>query len=250
MKRLITALTFALLSVQIWAKETVTISTSQWSPYITSVSPQYGSMSTIINEAFANVGIKVEYVFLPWARAYEGAKSGEVDATSYWYKDEKHERDFLYSDPLTTDEVVFFRLKKKAGKTWRQLDDFNGFRIGLTRGFTYTKAMWDYAEKHKGDVYIVGSDKQNFQMLMLGREDIVPAQKIVGQHILETLISSKHPDIVEMLSPPLSVRTGHLLFPKASKHSEDLIRQFNKGLAELKRSGRLKTLQQDLVVEE
>ena len=117
MKRLITALTFALLSVQIWAKETVTISTSQWSPYITSVSPQYGSMSTIINEAFANVGIKVEYVFLPWARAYEGAKSGEVDATSYWYKDEKHERDFLYSDPLTTDEVVFFRLKKKAGKT-------------------------------------------------------------------------------------------------------------------------------------
>ncbi len=117
MKRLITALTYTLLSVQIWAKETITISTSQWSPYITSVSPQYGSMSTIINEAFANVGIKVEYVFLPWARAYEGAKSGEVDATSYWYKDEKHERDFLYSDPLTTDEVVFFRLKKKAGKT-------------------------------------------------------------------------------------------------------------------------------------
>ncbi len=110
--------------------------------------------------------------------------------------------------------------------------------------------MWDYAEKHKGDVYIVGSDKQSFQMLMLGRVDIVPAQKIVGQHILETLTSSKHPDIVEMLSPPLSVRTGHLLFPKASKHSEHLIRQFNKGLAELKRSGRLKTLQQELVVEE
>ena len=250
MKHLIIALTGALLSLQVCAKETVTISTSQWSPYITSVSPQYGSMSTIINEAFNHVGIEVEYVFLPWARAYEGARTGEVDATSYWYKDEKHEQDFLYSDPLTTDEMVFFRLKNNTKPNWRQLRDFDDLSIGLTRGYTYTQAMWGYAEKNKNNVYIVGSDRQNLKMLMLGRVDIIPMQKDVGLHLIHSMFSQHQAQKVEILSPPLSVRTGHLLFPKANKNSQKLMLLFNQGLAKLRGSGRLEVLQDELIYED
>lgn len=250
MKHLIIVLTSALFSLQICAKEVVTISTSQWSPYITSISPQYGSMSTIINEAFAEMDIEVNYVFLPWARAYEGAKAGEVDATSYWYKDEKHDKYFLYSEPLTTDETVFFRIKNGKKTTWHTLSEFDDLRIGLTRGFTYTRSMWDYAEEHKNDVYIVGSDRQNLKMLMLGRVDIIPMQKEVGLHLLNSLFSQPLDQKVEILTPPLSIRTGHLLFPKANKKSKRLIQSFNKGLKLLKQSGRLQSLQQELVVEE
>lgn len=231
-----------------WAKQTIKISTSEWPPYISKDSPNYGYISQTIEEAFALVDIDVEFVFMPWARAYQEAKVGHVSATSYWYKDHKHAEYFYFSEPLSSEKVVFFRLKSEKPSTWQSLSDFDGLAIGLTRSFTYTKELWQYAENNSDSISIVTTDEQNFKKLLLGRIDITPAQEIVGWSHLQSLFAKVQINRVEMMQPPLTIQTGHLLFPKVNKNSKELLKQFNEGLSILTKNGRLEELKEQLIL--
>ncbi|WP_448566426.1 substrate-binding periplasmic protein [Thalassotalea ganghwensis] len=237
-------------SLSINAKEKITITTSNWPPYVSKTAPKFGYISQIIIEAFYHENIDVEFLFMPWSRAYEEAKHGNVDATSYWYKDDMHTEDFYLSQAISTEKVVFFRLKSEKPLIWKSLTDFNGLRMGLTRSYTYTSALWEYAEKNNERVSIVSTDKQNLKMLLLDRIDITPAQEIVGWHILQNIFAKEQINRVEVMYPPLSVKTGHLLFPKAKKDSKRLMQHFNRGLAKLALTGRLDELQEDLILGE
>lgn len=230
------------------ANQIIKISTSEWPPYISKSAPNYGYVSQIIEEAFAQVNIDVKFVFYPWARSYEEAKFGNADATSYWYKDPKHMQDFYLSDPLSKENVVFFRLKSEKPIIWKSLSDFDDLTIGLTRSYTYTPELWQYAEDNSERMSIVTSDMQNFKMLLLGRIDVTPAQETVGWHHLQNLFAKEQINRVEVMQPSLSMRTGHLLFPKAQKNSKQLVKQFNKGLSILAKNGRLEELQEELIL--
>ncbi len=230
------------------AKQTIKISTSEWPPYISKKLPNHGYISQVIEEAFAQVNIDVEFVFLPWARAYEDAKVGNYSATSYWYKDQKHARYFYFSEPLSKEKVVFFRLKSEKPLTWQSLSDFDDLTFGLTRSYTYTKALWQYAENNPERMSIVTSDEQSFKMLLLERVDLVPAQEIVGWHYLNSLFAKEQVNRVEVMQPPLNIFTGHLLFPKTNQNSMELVKQFNKGLEILAKNGRLEELQERLIL--
>ena len=239
-----------LYSSTLFATQTVTISTSDWPPYVSQKLPNYGYISQIIIEAFKQENIEVNFIFVPWARAYEEAKHGNVDATSYWYKDDKHNNDFYLSRPLSTEKVVFFRLKSDKPITWRTLSSFDDLTIGLTRSYTYTQALWEYAEKHQDRISIVNTDKQNLKMLLLERIDVTPVQELVGWHHLQTMFGKEQINRVEVMFPPLSVRTGHLLFPRHKKGSKALIEKFNRGLTKMAITGRLEELQEALILGE
>ncbi|WP_462158886.1 substrate-binding periplasmic protein [Pseudoalteromonas sp. GB56] len=243
MKNWVVLLACLFFSVCSHAQQTIKISTSDWPPYIDRNLESKGFVSQIIKEAFAQVDVKVEFVFLPWARAYDETKRGNFVATSYWYKDKSHSKHFIYSDAITHEKLVFFHFNSLLPNTWNALEDFNKQVIGLTRGYTYTKSIWQYAQRHPDNTYVVGSDEQNFQMMLLGRVDIVPAQEIVGWQYVHTLFPPQDIARVRVMSPAIDTPTGHLLFPKVNKDSKKIRSLFNKGLAKLKESGRLAELQ-------
>jgi polar amino acid transport system substrate-binding protein len=236
-----------LFTSELWASQTIKISTSEWPPYISQKAPNHGYISQVITEAFQHVNIKVEFVFTPWARAYEEAKHGNVDATSTWYKDKKHASYFHFSAPLSEEKLVFFRLKSEEPATWKSFSDFDDLNIALTRSYTYTPELWHYAKNNNDRISIVTQDKQSFKMLLLGRVDLVPAQEIVGWHHLHTLFAKEQVNRVEVLRPSLKIHTAHVLFPKVNENSEQLLEQFNKGLAILIKNGRLNQLKEALI---
>lgn len=238
---------YSLLISQAWASSTIIISTSDWPPFISKNAPQQGYISQVITEAFAKSDIKVKFVYVPWARAYEKAKVGDFDATSYWYDDPKHKEHFYLSEPLTSEKTMFFRLKSDSPTTWQSLEEFKSVSMSITRGYTYTDSLWQYARANKNSVSIVGSDVQNFKMLLLGRIDVTPVQEIVGWHLLHTLFAQEQVDRIEVMQPPLLVTTGHLFFPKAKPNSVELREKFDKGLSILEANGRLYELKEKLV---
>jgi len=46
----------------------ITLANGEWAPYMSKNLKQAGYMSHIVTEAFAEEGITVKYVFLPWKR--------------------------------------------------------------------------------------------------------------------------------------------------------------------------------------
>ena len=75
------------------AQDTVVISTGEWAPFTSESMDNNGVGLHIISAAFAQVGLEVEYQFLPWTRAMEDAEQSKVDFSGIWfYNDERAQK--------------------------------------------------------------------------------------------------------------------------------------------------------------
>ncbi|MFO7817628.1 MAG: hypothetical protein R6V39_08120, partial [Desulfovibrionales bacterium] len=80
-----------------------------------------------------------------------------------------------------------------------------------------------------------------------GRIDIFPSAEIMGYKTLRDNFSAEVVDSITSSSKPLHTSTGHLLFPKSRDDAQKLLADFNKGLKQLKDSGRYDELLDDVL---
>lgn len=223
--------------------ETVLISTAEYPPGYSEYSPYYGYAMHVVIESFSLVGVKVNPDFVSWKRAYEDAKEGKrYDATCCWFLSKDRTDNFHISEPVTVEGFSFFHLKSYKFN-WNNLNDLAGINIGASRGYTLGDDFYA-AEKHGNlKVQWVKEAKQSLGKLLLGRVDIVPLDSIVGYELLRNSFSPQEIALVTHHSKPLRRSTTHLLFPKTKeKNSKRLQELFNKGLKELKKSGKHKII--------
>ena len=221
------------------------ISTGEFSPWTDSQSEHSGFTNRVIREALNRQGYSVEFRYWPWKRALEIARSGKVDATSFWYISAENKRDFLYSQAISEHKEVFFYLKQNNIPNWEKLEDLKELRIGATRGFTYTEAFWRLHKAGVLDVEEVDNDELNFKKLLRGRIHIFPAEEHVGWVELRHQIE-KPETLVATLTKPLANQLGHLLFPKVNEKSDVLVKAFNNGLQSMKDDGTFKKFKEEL----
>lgn len=231
-----------------YAGETIRITTGEFAPWTSASLRHSGFTSHVISEAFKLEGYEVEFTFYPWKRAYESAKDGRnFQATSYWYPSEDRAKDFIYSDPIQTDATVFFHLEGNPPPEWKTLADLKGLRIGATSGFTYTAEFWELGRSGQLDIQEANSDELNFRKLLRGRIDLFPSDPLVGQKILLEAFGKRAASQVTYDPKPMVAPTGHLLFSRKAANAEKLAADFNRGLAELRESGRYALLQAELI---
>ena len=249
MKRIALLILFMLAGVQsVVGGEVIHITTGEYPPWTSEKLKHGGFTNHIVIEAFALEGYTVEFTFYPWKRAYAAAKKGEkFQATSYWYPSERRIKDFIYSEPLQEDAIVFFHLKNNPLADWNTLDDLRGKTIAANEGFTYTDEFWAASEAGVLDVEVAISDEINFRKLLKGRVDLYPSDPLVAQRVLLEKFGLEAREAVTYHPKPLTAATGHLLFSKKSKNVEELVAAFNRGLATLKSSGRYALFQAEWV---
>ncbi|MDX1453338.1 MAG: transporter substrate-binding domain-containing protein [Oleiphilaceae bacterium] len=229
------------------SQEAITISTGDYPPFVSKDLKHNGYVSHVISEAFARKNVHVEFKYMPWKRAYEEAKQGDYDATSFWYDSEERRQHFYYSDPVNHEKTVFFYRKANPLKDWSSLSDLKNYKIGATNGYTYTEEFWAMAESKELMVYPKPHDLTNMKKLVGGRIDLFPAGIVLGSTLLYENFDPAIVHTVDYHSKPLTEATGYLLFPKASKNSERLLKLFNAGLKQLEESGRLEKMYDDLI---
>ena len=230
------------------AGDTIRITTGEFAPWSSETLKHKGFTNHVISEAFKLQSYEVEFVFYPWKRAYDSAKSGEkFQATSYWYPSDDRAKDFHYSDALQEDAIVFFHLKSNPLSDWATLDDLKGKRIGATAGYTYTAEFWDAATSKRLDIHEASSDELNFRKLLKGRIDLFPSDPLVGQKLLQEVFGADVAATVTYHSKPMVAPTGHLLFSRQLPNGEELVAIFNRGLAKLRDGGQYAQFQADLI---
>ena len=227
----------SLIVVPTSAEEIITISTLEYPPWTGENLKFNGFVNHVITEAFQQEGYAVKYTYLPWKRAVTETTNGQYAALSYVYQNKDWEIDFYLSHSISVEKIVFFHLKSKPMKDLETLNDLKNYRIGVTRGYTYTKEFWKAAELKQLNVDVTDTDIQNFKKLLNGRIDIFPSGLMNGKFILQTHFEVNTSELISFNPNPLSKTTGHLAFPKSRNDSEKLQRIFNQGLDTLKKEG-------------
>lgn len=223
---------FTLFVFSVCGQQSVTLSNGEWPPYLSENLPEYGFASYIVSEAFATQGVEVNYVFRPWNRAYAEAENGTVDGTLIWTRTAEREPIFHISDTIIRGETVFFHLSN-YNFDWNVFADLTNYRIGGTLGYQYS--FQDYPGVN---IDRAPDDVTNFRKLLSQRIDVYESDKYAGFAILNENFSQA--EVARIVTHPLptSVAEYTVLFTRANSNGQRMNEIFNRGLAELKRSGR------------
>ncbi|MCL6416558.1 ABC transporter substrate-binding protein [Aestuariirhabdus sp. Z084] len=232
------------------AEERVRLAVGEWPPYVSQTLPHYGFASHLTTEAFAAVGVTVQYDFFPWKRAFEYARRGQGltvgvwHGTLPWVYSEARADDFLYSDIVVTDDEVLFHLKSEPLQ-WKTLEDLQGKIIGGTLYTIYP--LLDAAER-MGIVQMerLGDYDVLFNRLLMKRIDAIPQVKRVADFYFKQSLSPEQRDKVTYSPTLVQRREYYLMLSKSIGSNQQLLERFNEGLRRLKKSGRYDELLQQL----
>ena len=213
--------------------ETIRIATGEYPPLLSESLPENGPGLALIRNAFSRKGIDVEFGFFPWSRAYIMVDSGEWDASATWYKRPDREENNYFSDPLYVSEFALF-YRGEQQPNWTVLADLSAFKIGATRGYSYSEEFWQLHETEALDVDIAESDLQNLKRVTLGRVDLVLANRTVGQYLLEKHFSEEVSSSVKQSTQALMAAPVYVIFSKSKASNIRLLSLFNEGLREIK----------------
>jgi len=226
-------------------KGTVSISIGEWPPYTSSHQKHNGVIAHIIQDVFSEMGLKVQFQTMPWARAYEEAASGRFDGTGVWMHKQEREKDFIYSDPILEERFVFFHLKDDPFD-WKALEDLKGSMMGGVRASSYGPEMDAAIESGLLTMTRVTRFHQNYSRLLLRRVRLVPMEVNVGYSMIREHIALENQNLITHHPKAFLENFSYVLFPKKSKESKNLVLKFNKQLKIFRKSGRYDQYMADL----
>jgi polar amino acid transport system substrate-binding protein len=222
------------------ARDSVSVTTGEWPPFISEALPGKGPVLQAVTEAFAIRGVKADVAFNPWNRSLVLAKEGRADTTAVWGPAESREADFLFSDAVLESPLSFFHLKG-SDFDWEDYADLRGLRVGVTLGNKYTAAFHEAEEAGVFQTFKSSSEKLGLRALFAGRLDVYVVNRDAGYRIARANHSERFDQLTHH-AKPLRVSTYHLLVSRKLKDAQMLVDTFNEGLRELKANGRIDAL--------
>lgn len=219
------------------ARDTIRITSFTWQPMFSENGPHHGFVPHIVAEAFALVGVEVEYGFFPWQESFDLAKDGEWDGSAAWWDRPDRHKDFLFSDPVAPTQVVFFHSKSSA-LDWRTYEDLKGLTVGATEGYDYGKQFNEAKEAGIIKVEITPDDETNLKKLLEGQIDVFPGDLMVTYAQIRDTFTPEEAE--QFTHSPKSVfeEPLFLILSRKVPDNEQMLKRFNEGLAMLKKSGR------------
>ena len=232
------SLLFALLLPLAAAADEIRLTNGEWGPYLGQNLPHHGVASRIVEEAFALEGVQVKWEFYPWARALRSAERGKSDGSAVWRRSPEKEQNFFISDPVVDTSYYLFH-RKDYPLDWQQISDLQGKRIGGAIDYNYGP-VFQQAEK-SGLVHMqrLSHEELALRMLLAGRLDVLPMDKVVAFDLLHSKFSSAERRQLTFHPLPLNSDTLHLLLSKKVPGNAERLAQFNRGLKILQDSGKV-----------
>ncbi len=219
------------------AQDTVRLTTGKWQPFTSKSAPDYGFASHIVTEAFALVGVEVEYGFFPWKRAMKLARDGKWDGSIVWYDTEERRADFFYSDAIAPATNSFFHLKSYQFD-WGLFEDLEDLRIGGTSEYSYGTAFDAAEQAGIFRTHRAISDEVGLTNLLKGRIDVFPGELVVTYEQIRDTFSKEDAALFTHHPKHISKTPLYLLLSKEVPENDEMRDRFNEGLKRLKESGK------------
>jgi len=248
MKRLLIILFLSLILVSIaHAKnKQIKLATLDWEPYVSQKLENYGFTSEIIQKSFEKMGYTVSFMFYPWARGMVMTERGKVHGIYPAYYSDERNKKFIISDAYGSGELGFYKrrgsnisfIANPVEEPEKVLKSLKKYRIGIVRGYAYTKEF-DAADYLTKD--IVANDATNLKKLFRGRIHLVFIDKFVARYIMHR----KYPhymDELEFMYPAMEEKKLYICFSRKIPGINTIVKDFNAGLKQLSASGELEKI--------
>ncbi|WP_167494662.1 MULTISPECIES: ABC transporter substrate-binding protein [Vibrio] len=219
--------------------QTLKIGVGEWPPYISESIEKNGFLTDLIVDILAEAGYDSEVMFFPWKRAYSNGVKGNINLTAVWMYKPERAADYYYSDPILTEQFVFFHLKDKPFD-WNQLEQLWAYTIGGDIKYSYGAEFDSLLASEKLTMVREHSPELNFRKLIKGRTDLYIQEVNVGYSTLMTELADKRPLVTHHPKPVLN-NYSYVLFPKSLEGSPELLKNFNAKLKEFRESGKYQT---------
>jgi polar amino acid transport system substrate-binding protein len=213
------------------AAERLTFVSGDYEPYTGEALAHGGPLATIVTLAFAEVGMDVGTIFLPWKRGYNAAVNGQYDGTFPYGRSADREKDFLFSVSIyTLERRMYYR--KSSGLDPDDLSTLKDKIYCKPVGFTLYRELIGMVEGGEMKVQTAPNLTSCAKMLEAGRVDLFITTPGAA-HVAITKAGSK----LKPQERSFGTSENYLLIAKTHPRGAELIAAFNRGLATLRTKG-------------
>jgi len=218
-------------------QDTIRLTNGEWQPLMSKNGPHHGIASHIVTEAFAFVGVEVEYGFFPWNRSMKLAREGMWDGAAVWWDRKERHQYFFHTDPVVPSTTVFFHLKSTKFD-WNEFENLKDVRVTATLGYDYGKEFNQAEATGTMNVERAPNDETNLKKLLKGRSDVFPGELMVTYAQIRDTFTEEEAALFTHHPKPIFGEPMYLLLSKKVPGNEQMRYRFNEGLRLLKESGR------------
>lgn len=199
-----------------------------------------GLMTQIVRMAFHQQGIETTVAFKPWKRGYRDTLKGAYQVTFPYSKSSEREQAFLYSDPILLGQL-FFYTHLKSSLEYRELKDLNYSTLCLPLGFNLFPPLAKAVDEGLLRLIRASNIKDCFLMVHSKRADFTLVRKEVANQILNHDLKSFRQEF-RQLDKVFSAVSEHLIVSRDQHNANEIVRVFNAGLEQLKRTGQFQKI--------
>lgn len=231
----ILVMTAALLSAAPLSADdaTITTATLNWEPFYGEDLERKGFFTAITNAALKRAGYEVDNDFIPWARAMKDTREGYRDILQGAYYSDERAAEYHVSDVVYEAEVGLVARRDLGITSYDDLRALAGYTIAVGRGFEHSEAFdaADFLDKQENDDHPHLAVRQ----LFAGRIDMIAGGIPAILH--EISAQDYALEDVVVITPPLVVNPLHNMVSHNHPQGEELIADFNRGLASIREDG-------------
>ncbi|MBU6953113.1 ABC transporter substrate-binding protein [Hahella sp. HN01] len=220
----------------------VILANGEWEPFLSERLPHYGFASHLVTEAFAAVGVQVEYQFYPWARAEAMVEGGQIDGSLLWTQTPQRSEFAYFSDVVVTQDEVLFHLRALPLEP-KSPADLLGESIAVPLGSKL--GVWkEVVESGQVTEFGVRDVEVGMNMLLRRRVDAFPLARAVGYSALRAHFSPQEQALITHSATVFDRHEYRLMLSRKRSMNARLILQFNEGLRRLRESGRYQEMEE------
>ena len=215
---------------------------SNWPPYTpdTYGIAREGLALELMEAIFSPLGLKVEIELVPQERMLQYLRLGEKDAVTVITKNTERMAYLDYTDVIISGDrgLIYYAADREKPFVWQTFEDLQGLLIGVTSGHNYGAEFNRAVQLFDLKLVEVTRVRQNFDMLVASRVDIVMAAESTANDILQDPKFNKKIAVAEK---PTREINFHIAFSKKSR-AKVLIPQVNGVIRQLRAEGSLQAI--------
>lgn len=221
--------------------DTVVIRADRWYPMNGDPNdPNPGFMIEITRYALSKAGHQVDYALVPWARALQQVKNGEIDCVVGAYKSDAPNLLFPNISQGAASTAAFV----KKGSTWRYttLDALKLVNVGAVSSYSYGKEIDTFIAANPERVHLLSGEnalEQNIRKLLSSRIDVVLESPAVLNAKLKEMHLSHHIEFAGSVTKPENL---YVACTPRKASSVQYIKLIADGTRELRASGELENI--------
>lgn len=200
-----------------------------WPPYTEEKAADQGSVTKALKQALAKSSHNLSVTFTPWERTVNTAKTDAAYVGYYpEYYSAEIEKDFYFSKPIGTSDVVFAQMADKP-ITWKSLEDIAALgTVGVVSGYVNEEKFDQWVEQGKIKADKATSDLANLKKLVAGRIKAAVIDKNVMDYLIKTTPELKGMEgKIVANDKVLKVHNLHICLKKTHPEASKLLEQIN-----------------------